>query len=387
MDAALTRAERRSSARPVLGPSSSRQPTSSTATVRVLKSDSISSRRLNEQLVLALQGEASALASRWRAQGRVIAPGSPILATDQEHSSDVMQAIDAMARSLTGDASWQDDLIRAGWAVGAEEFRLGASVHAVLRQLDLLEAMILYVMEVASASVSAESQTNSDGVAAARRIQRARSLLSLAATKGFTEAYLDDVRRRYRHLRHDLRNPLGTIRTAVSLMEDESIPADMRANPRFRAMVKRNATTIDSMIGTRLSDETTHQEAFAWHDVSLSDVARAVRRDLREDATEARCEIAIDESMPTVRLDAMGLELILRAIIGAALRVASGPSRISIGPASIAGETVSVAVQMTHDGQLLDLTLADEIATRISGRVWVDDAAYLELPISVAHKG
>jgi signal transduction histidine kinase len=360
---------------------------SSTASVYVLKSDSISTRRLNEHLVTALQGEASALASRWRAQGRAIAPGSPILATDQEHATEVMQAIDAMARSLTGDATWQDDLIRAGWAVGAEEFRLGASVHAVLRQLDLLEAMILYVMEVASASAPADSQGSSDGVAAARRIQRARSLLSLAATKGFTEAYLDDVRTRYRLLRHDLRNPLGTIRTAVSLMEDESIPADMRANPRFRAMVKRNASTIDSMIGTRLSDETTHQEAFAWHDVSLPDVARAVRRDLREDATEARCEIAIDESMPTLRLDAMGLELILRAIIGAALRVASGPSRISIGPASVGAQSVSIAVQLVHDGRSLDLTLAEEIATRISGRVWIDDAAYLELPISVAHEG
>lgn len=133
---------------------------------RLLKSGSISTRRLNEHLVSALQGEASALARRWRAQGRAIAPGSPILATDQEHSTEVMQAIDAMARSLTGDATWQDDLIRAGWAVGAEEFKLGASVHAVLRQLDLLEAMILYVMEVASTSAPADGQASSEGVAA-----------------------------------------------------------------------------------------------------------------------------------------------------------------------------------------------------------------------------
>lgn len=353
----------------------------------MLKSESISIRRFNEHFVVALQGEAKALASRWRTQGRAIAPGSPVLATDQEHSTEVMQAIDAMARSLVGDATWQEDLIRAGWAVGAEEFRLGASVHAVLRQLDLLEAMILYVMELAAGSAPSDGQGSSEGVAASRRIQRARSLLSLAAVKGFTEAYLDDVRTRYRLLRHDLRNPLGTIRTAVSLMEDESIPAEMRANPKFRAMVKRNASTMDTMIGSRLSDETTHQEAFAWHDVSLADIARAVRRDLREDAAEARCEIIVDDSMPTLRLDAMGMELILRAIIGAALRAAPCTSRITIGPASVRAGFVRIAVQFVSAETALDLALAEQIAARISGRVWIDGAAYVELPISVAHEG
>jgi light-regulated signal transduction histidine kinase (bacteriophytochrome) len=233
-------------------------------------------------------------------------------------------------------------------------------------------------------------------VATARRIQRARSLLSLAAVKGFTEAYLEEMRARYRMLRHDLRNPLGTIRTAVSLMEDESIPADMRANPRFRAMVKRNATTIDSMIGIRLSDDTTHEEAFAWHDVSLADVARAVRRDLREDATEAGCEIVIDEGLPTLCMDAMGVELVLRAIASAILRSAamSGgePHRaVTIGPARIVESSVVLSVRfdlpIRNDAGSLHLALAQQVAGRIGGRVWADDAIHLELPISVGQKG
>jgi signal transduction histidine kinase len=314
-----------------------------------------------------------------------------MLAAEAEQSGDVMRAIDAIARSLIGDAMWQDDLIRAGWAVGVEELRLGASLHALLRQLDLLEAMILYVVEVAAGAPTTDGLASSDGIAAARRIQRARSLLSLAALKGFTEAYLDEVRARYRLLRHDLRNPLGTIRTAVSLMEDESIPADMRANPRFRAMVKRNASTMDSMIGVRLSDETTHEEVFAWHDVSLADVARAVRRDLREDAMDVGCEITIDASLPTLRMDAMGLELVLRAMISAVLRVASAHSAISIGPASVGASSVTLAVRLESNirtgGEAMDLTLADQIAKRIAGRVWLDEAIHLELPISVSHEG
>jgi signal transduction histidine kinase len=354
----------------------------------VLKTENIASRRLNEHFAASLQREAQALATRWRTQGRVVAPGSPMLTTEEEQPGDVMRAIDAIARSLIGDTTWQDDLIRAGWAVGAEELRLGASLHALLRQLDLLEAMILYVVEVAAGAPATEGLASSDGIAAARRIQRARSLLSLAALKGFTEAYLDEVRARYRLLRHDLRNPLGTIRTAVSLMEDESIPADMRANPRFRAMVKRNASTIDSMIGLRLSDETTHEEVFAWHHVSLADVARAVRRDLREDAAEVGCEITIDESLPSLRMDAMGMELVLRAIVSAAIRAASGHSDITIGPAIVGPSTVSLTVRLdSAGGRNIDLTLADQIAKRIAGRAWLDEAIHLELPISVSHEG
>lgn len=314
-----------------------------------------------------------------------------MLSTEGSEGSDVIRAIDAIARSLTADTRWQDDLIRAGWAVGAEEFRLGASLHALLRQLDLLEAMILYVIEVSANTPATESATSRDGVGAARRIQRARSLLSLAALKGFTEAYLDDVRARYRLLRHDLRNPLGTIRTAVSLMEDESIPADMRANPRFRAMVKRNASAMDSMIGLRLSDETLQEEAFAWHDVSLADVARAVRRDLREDATDAGCDIVVDDTLPTLRMDAMGVELVLRAIVGAMLRSASAHTSINIGPAATAASAVTITAQFDTTqltaGTVVDLTLADQIAKRIGGRVWLDDAIRLEMPFSVANEG
>lgn len=356
----------------------------------VLKTDSSTTRRFNEHLATSLQGEARALAQRWRRQGQAVAPGSPMLQPDAEQATDVLGAIDAVARGIINESRWQDDLIRAGWVVGAEEFRLGASLHALLKQIDLLEAMILYVIETVAAGVSSDGSTAADGIAAARRVQRARSLLSLAAVKGFTEAYLDEMRARYRMLRHDLRNPLGTIRTAVSLMEDESIPADMRANPRFRAMVKRNASTMDAMIGLRLADNTTHEEAFAWHDVSLADVARAVRRDLREDATEAGCEIVVDDALPTFRMDAMGLELVLRAIVSAVLRAAGRQTSISIGPATT--RPASVVISVGFDASEIavavaeDLTLADQMAKRIGGRVWVDAAIFLELPISAGQQ-
>lgn len=309
------------------------------------------------------------------------------MAADTPQSGEILRALDALARGISGDSCWQDDLIRAGWALGAEEFRLGASLPALLKQLDLMEAMTLYAVE--TAATRDDTATAADGIAIARRLQRARSLLSLATVKGFVEEYLDETRARYRSLRHDIRNPLGTIRTAVSLMEDETIPADMRANPRFRAMVKRNATSIDTMIGRRLGDGAAREEAFAWHDVPLADVVRTVRRDLREDAAEAHCGVIIEETLPTVRTDALGAELLLRMVVGAVLRAAATHSDVSVSLAEQNDSTVVLAVRHEPSGlrsaeREAGLALAERLARKMGGRVWEDDQVYIALPTSPA---
>jgi signal transduction histidine kinase len=205
--------------------------------------------------------------------------------------------------------------------------------------------------------------------------------------KGFTEGYFDEVRSRYRLLRHDLRNPLGTIRTAVSLMEDETIPAEMRANPRFRAMVKRNATSIDTMIAQRLADTTTRDEAFSWHLVGLADVVRAARRDLREDAAEAHCDVVWQPELPTVRIDALGAELILRTVIGAVLREAAPHSEVRIELENVVEKSVTLRIlhqagERRHTECEAGLALAERLASRLGGRVWSDGVVHITLPIS-----
>jgi signal transduction histidine kinase len=354
--------------------------------ITVLEAESTAAQRLTQQVVAALQAGAPALAARWRTDGARVAPGAPVLEAGTAHSAEVVRALDALARGIGGDSCWQDDLVRAGWALGSEEYRLGASLHAVLKQIDLLEALTLYALETAAAED--ESATAADGIALSRRLQRARSLLSLATVKGFTEGYFGEVRARYRLLRHDLRNPLGTIRTAVSLMEDETLPPEMRANPRFRAMVKRNASSIDTMIGSRLADTTTRDDAFSWHVVPLADVVRTVRRDLREDAAEAHCDIVWQQDLPTLRTDALGTELVLRVVVGAVLREAAPHTIVQVELERADDESMTLLVRHQPGEQQrtaceAGLTLAERLATRLGGRVWRDEAVHITLPISV----
>jgi signal transduction histidine kinase len=154
----------------------------------------------------------------------------------------------------------------------------------------------------------------------ARRLHRRGALLALAATHGYMHGYSDALRDRFRHLRHDLRTPLGTIKSVLALMDDESVPVEARADPSFRAMATRNAKSLDELIGVRLGDVTTLLPTVMGQDVSIRAIVCAVRRELRPEAERRRVTISVEKGGPHGRVDATGLELLLRELLEATLQ-------------------------------------------------------------------
>src|SRR5215211_6161470 len=249
-----------------------------------------------------LARDAAELGARWQEQAPSFAPRLPermALAGREEAERIVRVFADALREESHGP----DAVMRAGWGFGAAAYAASLSLHYMLKEIDLLEAILLFACERAAESVEAPMSTAADGVAVARRLQRVRTLFTLAATKGFTRSYVEALQEQYRTLRHDLRNPLGTIKNAVSLMSDETVPAEQRSDPRFRQMVVRNATSMDATIGRRLSDSSALAPALAQQEVSLRDVALHVRRTLRDEAGERGCQVEVDASLPTVLTD------------------------------------------------------------------------------------
>lgn len=277
----------------------------------------------------ALHRDAMALGSRWEAQARAVAP--------RLHAPDATpprgeRLVRAVAGALAVGTGGQQELVRAGWELGASSHGGEQSLHYLLKELNLLSAMLLYACEqVLADEAAARGASAAEGMAVARRVQRSVSLLTLAASKGFTHDYLTGLRDQYRALRHDLRNPLGTIRSAITLMEDEAVAPEMRNDPRFRAMVVRNASSIDRLIGGKLSDESVLGPALARQPVSLYEVARAVRRELREEANALGCTIEVDQALPDRQLDPVGVELALRALVTESLAAADRGSHVRIG--------------------------------------------------------
>jgi hypothetical protein len=302
--------------------------------------------------------------------------------TTERDLETIRLVIDAIADAIEGRASWQTDLMRRSWDVGAVAHRSGVTLHYMLKEIDLLIAMILYACERAVESVAG---TPGDGMRIARQVHDTASLLRLTAAKGFTHAYLTALRDRYQTLRHDLRNPLGTIKSAITLMDDESVPVEMRSDPRFRVMAVRNAVSLDTMIGTGLSDDAAHELAFSRQRISLRDIALAVRRDLRESTRTAECVIEIGESMPTISADPIGFELVLKGVLVTLLDQLPRGSALHIGTAEIKDRSVVVGVVYrlpvnTTVEPATPVVLPSELSLQTGVRVWATGPVYLEVP-------
>ena len=357
--------------------------------------DGLSLVTLEGRIAKALIAEAAALGSHWLAQAPSVAPRTSAGLAPMVDPAQSERTVRSLACALRNDPGCYDDVMRAGWDLGHGAHVAGTSLHFMLKELGLLQAIVLYACERALRDAGADGATDgtgpADGVAIARRLQKFFSLLTLASAKGFTHAYLDELQESYRLLRHDLRNPLGTIRSAVSLMEDESVPAEMRNNPRFRAMVTRNASSLDAVIGQGLSDASTEGSAFSRQEVSLRGMALSVRRDLRDEAAGCGCEIAVSDEMPAVLIDSTGFELALKSVVTGALEVARAGSVIEIAFASLTlgAATLRVSFDVREDAPERDaaraLAFAGEVLARTGGRVWADDAVWLEVPVLTVH--
>jgi signal transduction histidine kinase len=322
--------------------------------------DAVPSRAAHEAVYAALLAHAAAtlqarsgdIAVRWDQQSRAVVPRDP---TEPGGGSDIEVAthiIEALAGAMAAEEATTDGVIALGLGFGTSALSRGRSLPHTLKAVDLLTAMMLYSVETSLAEwpdAPAEA-----GVRLSRRLQQVTSLLNVAVAKGYTQAMGDVMRGRFRHLRHDLRNPLGTIKSVLAMMDDETMPAEARANPRFRAMAKRNARSLSELIANRLRDGEALVPGLIEQTVPLRAVASAVRRDLRTEADAKAVRVTIGRSpRASVAIDAVGLELVLREAVLAAIREASRGDEFTIDFSEVVDERITVLLTMSPQRQAI----------------------------------
>jgi signal transduction histidine kinase len=319
---------------------------------------------LRARAAAMLRAQAPQIAERWEAQSRTVALRQPRNEGRAAPQSPAVALVASFASALSAEGPSSEALVALGFAFGTEAFETGGSLHHALKGLDLLLAMVLYALETGIGEV--EGSTAADGIRMSRRLQQASSLLTLAAAKGYTEAMGDTMRDRFRHLRHDLRNPLGTIKSVLAMMDDETMPAEERTHPRFRAMAKRNARTLGDLIAERLSDAEALVPTLAEQSVSLRAIACGVRRDLRAHAEARATTVVVGSTRAHVRVDAIGLELLLHELLLAALQEASGGEELHVEFGEIRGGYASMSLRGASPRPLVsDPTTLERLTTLV----------------------
>jgi hypothetical protein len=326
---------------------------------------------------------AAELAARWEAQIKSVALMDDAPAGDASGSQWGRRLTDSLLGSATSDDSEAEESIAVGLEFGANAFARGNSLHHTMKALDLLVAMTLYAVETSIEQAETRDARAADGVRIARHIHRRSTLLSLSATRGYMQAYTEALRERFRHLRHDLRNPLGTIKSVLALMNDESVPPDARADPRFQTMAKRNARSLEDLIADRLSDAAALLPIVADQRVSLRSVACAVRRELRSEIERRGVTMLIGSTAPYGRMDVPGLELLLRGVLQDILQECADGDQLRLefsGPVDGRG-TVSIACESGRE-PICDSAALDRLSS-LARRIGASISAGQQVLVSV----
>lgn len=339
-------------------------------------------------MLTTIRADAVELAERWEMQIKSVALmdlAQPPDSGDLRWPRRLTEAL--LDSTLSGDLE-TDAVIPVGLAFGGNAFSTGSSLHHMMKALDLLSAMTLYAAETAIEQGTGHDVSAVQGIRIARHLQRRATLLTLAATRGYMQAYTEALRERFRHLRHDLRNPLGTIKSVLALMDDETVPPDARSDPRFQAMAKRNARSLEDLIADRLSDAAALLPIVAEQEVSLRSVACAVRRELRGEIEQRGVTVLVDTSAPYGRIDVPGLELLLRGVIQAILQESAEGDQLQVefgGPLDGQGTlrfTYESGREPLRDSAALERLSA--FAHRIGGSISAGEHVVISVPMQPA---
>lgn len=335
---------------------------------------------LSELVAAALERDASELGTHWRERARVAAPrmAGPVPADQAAQVARIEEgAIDdvrALAGCLGNDAQWPGEVIRSGWAFGDATYRAGLSLQHLVKEADLLLAILLAAVERSTSVGDTEIDVFSarEGISLVRRLHGAGSLFTEAACTAFAGAVRESLRQRLRALRHDLRNPIGTIRGAVALMQDELVPIETRQGVELRAMLARNAESLDALVAAQLGEGGRFSTVFTTREVSLHDIGLAVRRSLRAALSVVGCDIVVSDRLPTASVDGPGFELALSTLVLAAMQVAEPGEVIAIEPDASRDDrrvTLAVIVRAVDPGDALaDQAIDDTMdGTRVFG--------------------
>lgn len=323
------------------------------------------------------------LRSRWAASTRalVVVDGTHATSNDALRVADAL-ASSALVRALVTALAREDDargLITEGLRFGTAASAAGMSLHHTVKTVSLLTSLVLDAMDETARApgTGVPLATASEGIQLASLVHRASALLTLTVIRGHMQSEAESLRQRFRHLRHDLRNPLGTIKSVLALMDDESVPIESRANPGFRAIASRNARLLEEMISFQLGDAALPLAFATEREISLGAVIDAARRELRPMAE--RRGVTIDAAPADLRVfvDVPALEVLLHAVLAAVVAESTRGERIVLELEERTTDRVSVLVRReSGPAAITDPCAAENLAAlaqRMGGVLTVGD--------------
>nr|MDQ6926546.1 ATP-binding protein [Candidatus Eremiobacteraeota bacterium] len=283
---------------------------------------------LARTLAARLREARGPLVARWleRIVARVTIEPARVFPTDQllDHVPILIDGIaDFLERPEDGiDA--ESPVAAKAIELGALRYAQGFDAYEILKEHEILTAILFSFLGESLADVAAPVRPE-DVAGCWQRVSQAVELIRQTTMTHFLRLAAERVREREERLRrfnrmvsHELKNRVGAIRGAASLLTESWIEQQERA--RFVRMILENAVGVQRVLTNLEALSRLESDARQGGNVLLPQAAAEAARQLRDAAQAHGVTVQVADDLPPVEVDAAAVELCLSNYISNAIK-------------------------------------------------------------------
>ncbi len=276
-----------------------------------------------------MRASSTQVVSRWldRIVARVKLDAENVFPSEEllDHMPILVDGIADYLDGTTTNADHDSAVSAKAMELGELRHQQGFDAYEILKEHELLAGVVYtFLREQLDAIPDAEP----GAVASSwQRIAEVTERIRQATMMHFLRLSAEKVRQREERLRrfnrlvsHELKNRIGAIRGASSLLDEPWI--DAAQTERFHRMIASNAHGLQRVVDNLLLLSRLDGDARQQHNVLLPQAAAEVARQMRDAADMNGVELRIAPDLPSVEVDAAAVELCLSNYLSNAIKYA-----------------------------------------------------------------
>ncbi|MEO5813854.1 MAG: sensor histidine kinase [Gemmatimonadaceae bacterium] len=284
---------------------------------------------LASRLAERLRAARTDIVSRWldRIIARVTIEPGRVFPSDQLLNH-VPLLVDGIANYLErGESVTEADVpvVAKAMELGALRHEQGFDAYEILKEHELLAGVLYAFLRECLDDIG---PTSPEAVAFAwERVAEVTEQIRQATMTHFLRISAEQVRLREERLRrfnrmvsHELKNRIGAIRGASTLLAEPWLEASQTA--QFVRIISQNAEGLQRVLENLTALSRIESDARQQRNVLLPQAAAEVARQLRDASKLGGVDIRLDSKMPAVEVDAAAVELCLGNYISNAIKYA-----------------------------------------------------------------
>jgi signal transduction histidine kinase len=279
----------------------------------------------------ALRDARTEVVRRWldRIVARVTVDAGRVFPTEEllNHVPILVVGIADYLASHAGHVEGNDAVEGKAMELGALRHEQGFDAYEILKEHEILTAILFTTMREALERVPAHLAPPDAVAFCWQRVAEATERIRQATMMHFLRLSAEQVRMREERLRrfnrmvtHELKNRIGAIRGASTLLAEPWLEPEQTA--RFQRVISENGDGLQRVLENLTALSRLDGDSRQQRNVLLPQAAEEAVRQLRDAATLADVQIILDEDLPAVEVDAAAVELALTNYVSNAIKYA-----------------------------------------------------------------